>query len=237
VDAQGNRTLWTAAVPDSDVTVNFGAGTAELNVQNLAAEDYFNLPNASIPGTEVDATVSLDVVWSGLISRRVSVKDATNGFTGDYVEENVGNAVTINWSASNSLGFSFTANPGNLSSSVAEAGPFAELGKERNGILFPQGGSAARADLAHVSAMLPLLSSLAAFPSLSIDPTPPASNPALPGRNSGLDAQPLAAGSLKGGIASAAAAQPGGAETGLDADATIAFFAELGRSKGDSLSG
>ena len=150
MDSQGNSVFWTTSVPDNDISVNFAAGKAELRVNNLAAEDYFNLPNASIPGNEVDATVSFDVVWSGPVSRRVNVKDAANGFAGDYVEENAGNAVTINWSASNSQGFSFVANPGNLSTSVAEAGPFAELGQERNGIFFNSGstkaGASARAD-------------------------------------------------------------------------------------------
>ena len=103
--------------------------------QELSAEDYFNLPNASIPGNEVDATVSFDVVWNGPITRRVNVSDAADGFAGSYVE----NQATINWSASNSQGFSFVANPGSFATSVPEAGPFAELGHEQNGIFFAKG--------------------------------------------------------------------------------------------------
>jgi hypothetical protein len=137
VDAQGNSVFWTTAVPDSDVSVKLGAGKAELKVVNLAAEDYFNLPNASIPGNEVDATVSFDVVWNGPITRRVNVSDAANGFAGSYVE----NQATITWSASNSQGFSFVANPGSFATSVPEAGPFAELGREQNGIFFSSNSS------------------------------------------------------------------------------------------------
>jgi hypothetical protein len=149
VNSQGDSVFWTAPVPDSDVKVNFGAGKGELKVDNLAAEDYFNLPNASIPGNEVDATVSLDVVWGGPITRRVSVSDAANGFAGNYVE----NQATITWSASNSLGFSFVANPGNFSTSVPEAGPFAELGQERNGIFFDSGSTDKGADAVVTSAL------------------------------------------------------------------------------------
>jgi len=144
VDSQGNSVFWTTSVPDSDVNVNFGAGKAELKVNNLAAEDYFNLPNASIPGNEVDATVSFDVVWNGPITRRVNVSDAADGFAGSYVE----NQATINWSASNSQGFSFVANPGSFATSVPEAGPFAELGHEQNGIFFSSDSSATNSAIA-----------------------------------------------------------------------------------------
>jgi hypothetical protein len=119
------------------VSVNSGAGKAELKVINLAAEDYFNLPNASVPGNEVDATISFDVIWNGPITRRVNVSDAANGFAGSFVE----NQATITWSASNSQGFSFVANPGDFSTSVPEAGPFAELGHEQNGIFFSSDSS------------------------------------------------------------------------------------------------
>ena len=47
----------------------------------------------------------------------------------------------MDWSGSNASGFHFTANPGNFSTSVSEAGPFAQLGRERNGIFFPSGRS------------------------------------------------------------------------------------------------
>src|SRR5262249_34656015 len=121
--------FWTVPIPDSDVQVNFGAGKAEMHVHNLATDDYFFLPNSLDQGGllgEADATVSFDVVWSGPITRRVNVKDAANGFAGEFVQ----NQVTVSWSG-NELGFSFTANPGNFSTSVP-AEPFAELGQERN---------------------------------------------------------------------------------------------------------
>jgi hypothetical protein len=106
-----------------------------MHVNNLPMEDYFKLPNALADGPEVDATVSFDVVWSGPVTRRLNVHDGSNGnrFAGEYVE----NQATVTWSGSNELGFRFTANPGDFSTSVPGRA-FAELGHERNGIFVPE---------------------------------------------------------------------------------------------------
>src|SRR5262245_24347316 len=129
--------MWTVPLPDQDVKVNFGAGRAEMHVHDLAVEDYFTFPNASIPGDEVDAAVSFDVVWGGPVTRRVNVRDAANGFAGTFIE----NQATITWSARNEEGFVFVSDPGNFETSVPEGGPLAELGQERNGIFFPASSS------------------------------------------------------------------------------------------------
>src|SRR5262249_16380065 len=111
-----------------------------MHVRDLEIEDYFNFPNSSADGPEVDATVSFDVVWNEPASRRFNVRDSENGFGGSFVE----NQVTVTWSASNDLGFTFTANPGNFSTSLP-GGAFAELGHEGNGIFFPGRHSASAA--------------------------------------------------------------------------------------------
>jgi hypothetical protein len=107
-----------------------------MHVSDLDMEDYFKLPNALADGPEVDATASFDVVWSGPVTRRLNVQDGSNGnqFAGEYVEDQA----TVTWSGSNELGFRFTANPGDFSTSVPVRA-FAELGHERNGIFFPGG--------------------------------------------------------------------------------------------------
>ena len=136
----GTRTFWTAAIPESDVEVQFGAGTAEMHVDHLKLRDYGTLANATGPNFDNPkffdpAVVSFDVVWSGPITRRVSVPNGTlgNHYSGKYVE----NQVTVTWSGTNlATGFSFTANPGTFATSPK--GAFAELGHERNGI-FAQG--------------------------------------------------------------------------------------------------
>jgi hypothetical protein len=157
----GTRTFWTVAIPDSAVTVNFGAGRAEMHVDNLSLGDYTRVPIALGPNWQTafgPAVVSFDVVWSGPITRRVSVEAGTNGnqYAGDYVE----NQVSVTWSGTNlATGFSFTSNLANFSTSLD---PFAELGHEGNGIFFDpdsadaQGLSAALAQARAASATVPV---------------------------------------------------------------------------------
>jgi hypothetical protein len=160
------RVFWTAVIPDSDVKVNPGAGTAELHVRNLPEVNYYSPggyagtislgPDWQTAG--VDSSVSFDVVWDRPVTRRVDVRDAANGFAGTF-NELINNNVTVTWSGSNALGFSFTSNPGNLSTSVPEVpgvngvtAPlnfFAQVGKERNGVFFPAGEPVLAAALPH----------------------------------------------------------------------------------------
>jgi hypothetical protein len=150
------------ALLDSEVQVNFAAGRAEMHVQDLPMDDYFNLPNALADGPEVDATVSFDVAWSGPVTRRLNVPDGSNGnrFAGEFVETQA----TVTWSGSNELGFRFTADPGDFSTSVPVRA-FAELGHERNGIFVP-GDSPARpgASPNTNAAAAPVLAALAVRP-------------------------------------------------------------------------
>src|SRR5262245_9300910 len=149
--------FWTAVIPDGDVTVNAGAGRAEMHVHNLPELDYYspdgNGDLASLGPTwqtgYFDSTVSFDVVWNGPVTRRLNVRDPANGFAGQFNE----NQATVTWSATSASGFSFTSNPGNFSASVPEepgvngvTAPlnfFAQVGRERNGVFFPAGDSAA----------------------------------------------------------------------------------------------
>src|SRR5262249_21878232 len=128
--------FWTVALPDSAVKVNLDEGKAEMHVRNLLTEDYFNFPNASADGPEADATVSFDVVWRNPVTRRVSVSDAANGFSGTFLEDQA----TINWSATNELGFSFVANAGSFATTVPGAGPVGQMGREPNGRFCRTGG-------------------------------------------------------------------------------------------------
>jgi hypothetical protein len=121
------------------VQVQFGAGKAQMHVSGLATLDYPNLPisvSSQWQTSFVPATISFDVVWNGPVTRRVNVRDGTNGnqFAGEFME----NEATVTWSASNTTGFSFQSNPGNFSTSVRA---FAELGHERNGIFFQSDSS------------------------------------------------------------------------------------------------
>jgi hypothetical protein len=146
VNAAGDRTFWTVAIPDGSVRVNPGAGKAEMKVDNLAIEDYFNLRNALADGHSVEATVSFDVVWTGDVSRRVNVNDAAHNFAGEFAETRA----TVSWSASEAS-FTFASDPASTSTSH-----FAETGHDHNGIFFPSGGNDSSDDvgLKQASAML-----------------------------------------------------------------------------------
>jgi hypothetical protein len=145
--------MWTVAIPDSDVQVNFAAGKAEMHINNLALGDFTKIPISLGPNFQtafVPATVSIDVVWSGPVTRRLNVRDGTNGnnYAGEYVE----NQVSVTWSASEA-GFSFQANPGNFSTSVPPFAAFAELAHEGNGTFFPSGADAAGGDSLTLASM------------------------------------------------------------------------------------
>jgi hypothetical protein len=113
-----------------------------MNVQNLSIGDFGTKANGLGPNWQtvsVPAVVSFDVVWSGPITRQVTVTNGTlgNQYAGDYFE----NQVTVTWSGTNlATGFSFTSDPGTLATSVVDGG-FAELGHEQNGIFFDSSSS------------------------------------------------------------------------------------------------
>jgi hypothetical protein len=149
----GTRVFWTAVIPDSDVQINPGAGTAQLHVHNLPELDYYSPDgNAALlslgPTWQTDyfdSTVSFDVVWNRPVTQRVNIRDAADGFAGTFNE----NQATVTWSTTSTSGFTFTSNPGNFLTSAPEipgvsgvSAPlnfFAEVGQERNGIFFPLG--------------------------------------------------------------------------------------------------
>jgi hypothetical protein len=122
----------------SSVQVDLGHGTASYHATNLAVEDYGNLANAFFDGTSVPATVSFTLQWQMLTvtnRKQMKVRDAVQGFAGEFWESEEAGAATLAWSASEP-GFSFQSDPAAASQSY-----YAELGHERNGAFFPQGTS------------------------------------------------------------------------------------------------
>jgi hypothetical protein len=133
VNAAGDRTFWTGAIPDGSVTVLPGTDAAVMRVQKLDVEDYFNLTNALAEGHNVSATASFAVNWGGPVSETVTVTDPVNVFMGTYME----NQARASWSASEA-GFTFVSDPLSTSTTV-----FSEIGRERNGVFFPTSHGAA----------------------------------------------------------------------------------------------
>jgi hypothetical protein len=130
-----------------------------MSVSNLALDDYGKIPIALGPNFQTafnPAVVSFDVKWSGPITRSLCVTDSTHPdqFTGEYLE----NQATVTWSGTNlATGFSFTANPGDFSTS-APGRAFAELGHEQNGSFFSSDSSTDRAFAPPLMRALPVQS-------------------------------------------------------------------------------
>lgn len=124
-----NSVVWVARIPDQTFEINPGAGRASLDIVNLPAFDWTTNPNSFLNQLffpKIPATVSFKIRWED-VSRRVDVRDATNGFVGKYVET----GATVDWSAVNQNGFRFTSDAANTSQLL-----FAEVGHERNGSFF-----------------------------------------------------------------------------------------------------
>jgi len=185
-NGDGTRLFWTAQVDDSDVSVQYAAGKAEMRVNNLALDDYHFLgnaigPNFDNPATQDDAVVSFDVVWSPPITRRLDVTNGTlgNNYAGNYVE----NQVTVTWTGTNlATGFSFTSDPGTFATSFFDGG-FAELAHEQNGIFAASDSSATDSavarSLAQTSPAKPLPGAVATPVSASLPSASQTTAPAL----------------------------------------------------------
>lgn len=117
-------------MPDGAVGVNFGAGRASLDVVNLEVEDDHDVVNALLDGPSKEAVASFHVRWGGTV-KRVKIRDPKAGFAGDFIE----NSATIEWSARVEDGVTYRSDAASTSTSA-----FAEIGHERNGRFFPQGG-------------------------------------------------------------------------------------------------
>ena len=107
------------------MTVNFGAGKAQMTATDLAVEDYFTIPNALFrfeDPVSVPATCSFDIDWSGPVTDRSPVNPAA-GSSGELVMCQA----TMQWSASTATGFHFESDAEGTTS------VFAQLGKVRNG--------------------------------------------------------------------------------------------------------
>jgi hypothetical protein len=112
--------------PDG-VTVNFGAGNAQMMATDLPVSDYFDIPNALFrfeDPVSAPASCSFEITWSGPVTNRSPVS-GPSGSSGQLVMCDA----TMQWSASNDLGFRFETDPAAPTTSV-----FAQLGQVQNGV-------------------------------------------------------------------------------------------------------
>ena len=120
--------FWTIPLPSGSVDVEFGAGKATMEADNVSAPDFFSIPNALfrfLSPASIPATCSFEIEWSGPVTSRSNIKDPGVGFAGEFVFSQA----TMTWSAARSDGFTFVSDPGTASA-------FAQLGHMRNGVFF-----------------------------------------------------------------------------------------------------
>jgi hypothetical protein len=151
----GTRVFWVAQVPDSDLTVNLAAGTAELKVTGLPEYDYNGFldsdstdwhfdQSAAHPHGFFNATLNFDMTWNGPVTETDHVTDAANGFAGTFYQ----NEATVSWHMDSDRPaggghFTFTGDPSNSANSnlIVPGTAFLQLASEQNGVFFPSGAS------------------------------------------------------------------------------------------------
>jgi hypothetical protein len=124
------------------VTVNFGAGKAQMTASDLAVYDFFDIPNALLRfenPVSVPATCSFDISWSGPVTDRSPVT-APAGSAGELVMCQA----TMQWSAHSASGFSFVSDPHGTTS------VFAQLGRVTNGVFAADSDARDRAPSARI---------------------------------------------------------------------------------------
>jgi hypothetical protein len=124
--------FWTVPIPDDSVEVSPGSGRASYHVRNLQTLDFHDFVNDSLfHGPSTPTTLDFRIEWGGPITDRRNIKDAANGFAGEFVF----NSATMVWSAFEPERAGgptrYISDPANTSHS-----DFAMVGHERNGVFF-----------------------------------------------------------------------------------------------------
>jgi hypothetical protein len=124
--------FWTIPIPPESATINLGDGKASLELANLELLDFGNFCNDAVHGPSVASTVSLKAQWSGVI-KRAKVRNTAEGFGGQFLITNA----SLEYSASTpDNNFEFVSDPASASTNV-----FAQIGREHNGVFFPEGNN------------------------------------------------------------------------------------------------
>ncbi|MGH9688842.1 MAG: hypothetical protein ACRD5K_17310 [Candidatus Acidiferrales bacterium] len=131
---------WTVQIPEDSIDVNLEAGIASLRFRDMPIKDYITLPNSFdlgglIPGSPLDAVMSLEIEWRGRVRDLGIYRSQTLGFTDHLIEIDrviVAASVTEDSCAPGShTSFSFTTEP------TSFVNTFSVIGKERNGRFAP----------------------------------------------------------------------------------------------------
>jgi len=121
--------FWTIPVPRNSVDIHLGAGQAAFRLTTTIPDDHdlkSSLTGIFPAGFPQIAEVTFDVEWSGILDS-AHIHDEAMNFEGDFMQT----GSTIQWSATNPSGFTFTSEPPNPSRVV-----YALIGHEHNGVFF-----------------------------------------------------------------------------------------------------
>jgi hypothetical protein len=121
--------FWTMPISRKSMTIDPDDGTAAFHMAHLPIPDYHDIVNAlSANPTSTHGMASFDVRWHAT-GALTALRDATNGFTGEYRPS----TATIAWSAQDpAKHFRFATDPAATSTTVNTA----VIGHERNGRFF-----------------------------------------------------------------------------------------------------
>ncbi len=130
-----NGVVWVKELPDGSVDINPGAGTASLQVSNIAVFDWVTNKNSflqgAVLGPPANATISMKIDWSGVVTRN-HLNEPDQGFAGEFVLTGAQTEVSLHTIAdATHAAFDFVSDP--AATSVAD---FGEIGKEVNGVFF-----------------------------------------------------------------------------------------------------
>ena len=123
--------LWTIPIPEASISVNLGAGSAVIEARNIPLGEVFTVDNSFSEGVARLPAVFefLRIEWGG-ITNRIQFSDATDQFSGTFLENSATIEVTATTRPSGSLhGFRFV-------SAATTASLFAQTGHEHNGSFF-----------------------------------------------------------------------------------------------------
>jgi hypothetical protein len=117
--------FWTATVPSRSVDFDFEEAEASFELENFEIDDYHDVVNALVNDKEIaTGHVNIDLEWSGVLAKgSTRVTDPLRRFENHFIHDRA----NLEWSASE---------PGFKFESTSNAGGFAEIARERNGVFF-----------------------------------------------------------------------------------------------------
>lgn len=125
--------FWTMPLHESTMSVSRGNGTARYGVEGLQLSDYTNFANAFANGPTTLGVVSFELRWFDITAAYNYTHRGNPAEPDNYALDYVVTHATLEWTAENDDGFTFTSYPADTPGKESSA-LFAVVGTERNGV-------------------------------------------------------------------------------------------------------